>query len=90
MKEIFAHSKITTEEKEKPYILTMCILKEEDKVLAVGASLCSPEDNYNRKLGNRIARGRAIKALDKKQDISPIGRKMAKVFPCRCKGIFIK
>ena len=28
---------------------------------ACGVALCSKEDNYNRKLGNRIALGRALK-----------------------------
>jgi len=41
-------------------------------VLAVGFAVCSPKDNFNRKLGRRIAYGRAMKALTLGKNISPI------------------
>ena len=37
-------------------------LRSPDGIEYVGISYCSKKDNYNRKLGNKIALGRALKA----------------------------
>jgi len=37
----------------------------ENEVVAAGVAICNPKDQYNRKKGNMIARGRAYKALDR-------------------------
>ena len=40
--------------------ITLCGMLTDDKTyLNVGASVCSNQDNYNRKVGNSIAEGRA-------------------------------
>lgn len=56
------------------YRVTECLLVQSGMVVAYGASFCAPNDQYDRKKGNRIARGRAHKALERKALISPIRR----------------
>lgn len=56
------------------FIVTECILIRNERVVAFGLSFCAPNDQYDRKKGNRIARGRAYKAYEKQVCISPIRR----------------
>jgi len=39
-----------------------------------GKSKCSPKDNYNKKLGVRIALGRALEELKYKQKLKEYGK----------------
>ena len=62
------------------YMVTTCVIKDkEGKKLVGGISICSPKDQYNRKKGNMIARGRAYKALERKQDSCPVIGKTGKI-----------
>ena len=56
---------------------------------AAGWSICSFKDNYNRKLGNQIARGRAEKALRLKKNIRPTSEEIKKIFNIDFKGVYI-
>ena len=56
MKEIYRHEKY-----DDGRVLTRCFLVDGEPV-AYGQALKRPEDSFNRKLGNLIARGRAYKA----------------------------
>lgn len=51
---------------------TVCDLLDGDAIVAQGISICSPRDNYDRKKGNLIALGRALKAYREKRNISII------------------
>ena len=45
-----------------PYVTyAFVVSKETHESLASGISICNPKDRPNRKLGNAIARGRALK-----------------------------
>ena len=47
---------------ELAYKFTKIELRSPDGIEYVGTSYCSQKDNYNRKIGNKIALGRALKA----------------------------
>jgi len=70
LKEVINHREMGSNP-SKPYRVTFCELLEDGYRKAIGISICSPSDQYNRKLGNTIARGRAYKALSLKKCISP-------------------
>lgn len=42
------------------------ITTPDQSITAVGISICSNEDSYNRRVGNQIALGRALKELNDK------------------------
>lgn len=42
--------------------LTTCTLSREGKPTTIGLAICSPRDNFDRKKGNIISCGRALKA----------------------------
>ena len=71
MKEVFAHYRLETGAK-RPVHVTACTLIGEGEDSAVGISICSWKDQYDRKLGNKIARGRAEKALRLRRNIGPV------------------
>jgi hypothetical protein len=52
--EMFYHSSPTNTDRR----FTVCGIINGDTI-NIGASLCSPKDNFNKKLGRKIARGRA-------------------------------
>lgn len=74
MKEVFRHYDLRDGDKEdKLHRITVCSIREEtDVVVAEGVAICCYLDQYNRKLGNRIARGRALKALSSRSSSNPI------------------
>jgi hypothetical protein len=43
--------------------LTICKLLQKGVTIAIGIAICSPRDTYDRKLGNIISCGRALKAI---------------------------
>ena len=57
-----------------PYVITHCHVIDPDnrKDQAIGTSICSFRDQWDRKKGNRIARNRAYTALKEKKNSSPI------------------
>lgn len=77
IKEKFRHIDICID-KTRPYHVTICTLHINGKDLAEGLSICSYSDQYNRKRGNTIARGRAVKALAEKRSYNPIREKLRK------------
>ena len=50
------------------------LLNEDKKVLAGGIAIQNLRDHYSKKLGNRIALGRALKALKEKRNNGSINR----------------
>jgi hypothetical protein len=51
--------------------LTRCTIWCNRRPTAVGYAVCSSRDNFNRDKGRTIARGRAIKAMAERKNISP-------------------
>ena len=47
--------------REKMPYVTIANLVSGDKIVATGVAICNPKDTPNRKLGNFIAKGRALK-----------------------------
>ena len=79
MKEVFRHYDLRDgEEEDKLHHITVCTLWGEETgeaygvVLAEGIAICCYLDQYNRKLGNRIAKGRALKALSSRHSSNPL------------------
>ncbi len=89
MREIFDHRTVEVGTK-KPYHVTLCILKDNEAIVAEGVSICSNSDQYNRKIGNRMARGRAHKALREQRSYNPIRSSLweALFLPFRFKGMY--
>ena len=55
--------------------VTRCDIENEQReILAYGVALCSPRDNFSRASGRCISAGRALKAWNGMQSISPIRR----------------
>jgi hypothetical protein len=54
--------------------ITVCLVEFEDKVVTRGVALCSFLDSPTKKLGNMIAKGRAVKAYKEKRSCRPINR----------------
>lgn len=50
-------------------VLTRCFLLNGERPVAYGQALKRPEDNYDRKLGNLIARNRAYKAFAERKRV---------------------
>lgn len=48
-----------------PHITTCRI--ESSSFVAKGHAYCSPQDRFNKKMGRKIARGRALKAIETKE-----------------------
>jgi len=55
--------------------LTVCLLSRNGNALSRGVSFCSPNDQYDRKIGVYKARSRAIRAIVNERNSSPIGRR---------------
>lgn len=85
--------------KTKSYVLTTCIIQEEQpginmthRVLARGYAICRlPLDQYNRRAGNALALERARKALIEKASSGPemLGKRWARIgvrYLCEYKG----
>jgi hypothetical protein len=83
MKEIFEHEEVKT--RKGIVHITICLIMDNDKVLAKGYSVCSHLDQYNRKLGNTIARGRARKAMNTQANLSRVSGELEKL----CYGEFM-
>lgn len=65
---------IHSKKSKRKFIITECILRQvsetkEEKIVAKGTAICSCKDKYNRKHGNMIARGRALKAFQLKRSL---------------------
>jgi len=89
MREIIEHMTVHVGLK-RPYHITNCILKEDEVLRAEGISICSCSDQYDRKLGNTIARGRAYKALSLRRNYNPIRENLRKELftPFSNKGLY--
>lgn len=86
MKEIYQHTRVEVGAK-RPFVITTCTLQEGDTTLAIGVAICSFRDQFNRKVGNTIARGRAMKALTEKRDSCPVRDELRKIVPYSFKSI---
>jgi hypothetical protein len=90
IRENYRHFPIEVGEK-RPYVVTLCTLSRDNQVLAMGLSICSYLDQFNRKLGSRIAHGRAVKAYSLEENISPITRpEFHSIVRVSHKGLFIR
>lgn len=85
-KTVFLHYAVDREGKMRlvyeqgDYLVTVCVVKNSaEVVIARGYSICSPKDQYNRKRGNQIALGRAIKAMSREESSCPVVGKTGKV-----------
>lgn len=60
MKEVYYYESNETQRK-----ITTCLLvsDQDTRLLARGVAICSNKDNFSKKIGRAIARGRATKAL---------------------------
>ena len=68
-------------------MLTCCLITGDNaEILARGVSICCTLDQYNRKFGNMIAKGRADKALRIRNTSSPIRPEFARFYPYRYKS----
>lgn len=79
-KEKFLHIDVTTG-KDHSHKVTVCVLvsdEDDSYAFAAGVSICLEYDQYSKKLGNKIARGRAYKALDLKRSSNPIRKAWTK------------
>jgi hypothetical protein len=66
---------------------TYCFLLDENKhVVSAGISFQNKQDQFNRRLGNKIALGRALKAAIKKQNLAPTS--MDNLLFAEFKGLF--
>lgn len=45
---------------------TSVVIMRDGRVKATGLALCSPQENFNKRLGTTIALGRAVKTLEHK------------------------
>lgn len=54
-------------------VVTHCWLVADVVLIAAGVAICSPRDQYARKVGNWIAYGRAIKALKTRDSSQYVG-----------------
>ncbi len=88
MKEIFSHNTVDTGAK-RPYHVTICCIEEGGMVVSRGISICSCSDQYNKRLGNRIARGRAYKAANRGQNSNHIRDKIYYIAPFNYKCEFM-
>jgi hypothetical protein len=52
--------------------ITVCVINLNLKSCARGVAICSPRDQFVKKIGRAIALGRAFKALETKQSDEPI------------------
>jgi hypothetical protein len=56
--------------------ITRCELEDKNrKTYAMGFAICSPKDNFSRRIGRLIAEGRARKALEDKKSSNPITKR---------------
>ena len=63
-------------------VLSVCLIRisnTEPALFARGISFCVPGDQFNKKAGRDAALGRAIQAIEKKQDSNPILKKVGKI-----------
>lgn len=77
MKEKFIHIDVTTGQTGSTHShkVTVCVLIEDNNTnhaFAAGVAICWEHDQYSKRLGNRIARGRAYKALVSEGSSNPI------------------
>jgi len=56
----------------RPFITVYLVKDLESGEVARGVSICSNKDNINKKIGVKIAKGRALKALFEKKSSMPI------------------
>lgn len=77
LKELFLHQ--IAYRADHVYHVTRCALKQGEDIVAQGISVCSWKDQYKRRLGNEIAKGRAYKALNLKQNYNPLSRRLQEV-----------
>ena len=63
-------------------LVTICEIYGRRGMLSRGVAFCSLQDNPRRKTGQAIAMGRAVKALEMRQNIAPIDHG-GKVFEIR-------
>ena len=68
LKEKIYHTKFD----DKSALTIVDYLNDDYQVVARGMAICSPKDNWDRKRGNRIAIGRALKAITLAKNVSSI------------------
>jgi hypothetical protein len=70
-KALFLHT-----QDEQKRIVTDCLILEGVEVHASGRTICSRKDmelgHFSFEFGNKIALGRAVKALDRENDLAPV------------------
>lgn len=74
---------------KNPYHVTICTLIDNGEEIVRGISICSFRDQYNRRIGNTIARGRAIKAARDCKSFNPIREELKLVAPFNFKSEWI-
>lgn len=80
MKEVYIHEKVNVGAK-RPFVVTRCLLVENQKCLARGISICSFRDMYDRRYGNFIAYNRAMTAIKESISSSPVNEELLIVAP---------
>lgn len=77
----FYYRKMKETNPEYPFkrgaIVTACVIKlpwytDGNNTFARGIAICTPNDQFNRKLGRNIAMGRAVAAIEKKTSFNVI------------------
>ncbi len=91
IKNIFSHTEEISRDGEKHHV-TQCFILINGKIASMGIAIQNPIDNYNKKLGNKIAFGRATKALKLKKNIGKIKfeRILELSLPVKYKGEFVE
>lgn len=97
MKELYQHQKVKVKKagREVCYTVTCCFLYQEERnwkeelANACGIALCSYKDQYNRKKGNLIAKGRAIKALESKKTDHRLGSRLTQLTGVRYLQVYL-
>lgn len=78
----FYQTQSSTKDKQNHPVGIACIYELEDKNYIAGYSICSKsEHNFNKKLGLKIARGRALKAIHYGNIASLSKVRMGYIFP---------
>ena len=68
--------------------ITVCLLEQGGNIVSRGIAICSEFDNFCRKRGRAIARGRSMKAVVNKNYANPILRPCARAQDMMCGSYF--